>query len=684
MTGTFRLTGAEFKKIFKRPSVFVMALILVATIFVSLYIYKPVTATNSTVDYKLSTSSEYYNTFYNQDMANTEKGINLVFEETDNLIFYHKNNSIRAVNLQLYYNEINKSFDDLCNASFDDKPAKYTIFKTSLEHFITSFDTSFDEMKDFEHIKFISDNEYYTSTIDTFRKLYNKAGSTDPNSAIDIIKVNKYFETLNKEYYNAVNYTIPVLSGMANAFKQNYYDFDKFIQTEHSELSAIESKRKKLLSNIEEYKKFFDMLNSSPFPIVTQEKDVHAEITDALEYTIGILNKLTTQGKLSDYTDILNQIKNSNVVSFLVDISTNEYIKLVTISKTQATDLEKAQKKVNDNAVAIKNNIESHKNLEGISKIQFDITEYKLLSTTYNQYVNDLLITNIANNFKYKEFIKLYGYDFADYNEYKLNERIAINRYYLEHNKYSNSYISNFSFGQNSSTETNVFDFMYFALELCAIVITVFAMMQICNLITSETESGTMTLLLVRPYKRSKILTAKLLTTIFFVLTFMLFSTVLTFAGGMALFGFESTPILAVLNGSTTFTISPILLMLLNILSLTIDIIFFVLIALLIATVLKNYAGSITACLITIILHYVLNTLFGHAFWYSFFPGINLHLFKFFGNNFVGGDTITGLVTIFNTPIQSAMNIIYSALFIVGYSIISLIISYSVFNSRDY
>jgi hypothetical protein len=103
MKGTFRLTGAEFKKIFKRPSVFIMALILIATIFVSLYIYKPTNATDLTVNYDLSTSIEYYNTFYKEDLVDTEKGINKVFDNADSLIDYHKQNSTRSKNLYFYY-----------------------------------------------------------------------------------------------------------------------------------------------------------------------------------------------------------------------------------------------------------------------------------------------------------------------------------------------------------------------------------------------------------------------------------------------------------------------------------------------------------------------------------------------------------------------------------------------------
>ena len=118
---------------------------------------------------------------------------------------------------------------------------------------------------------------------------------------------------------------------------------------------------------------------------------------------------------------------------------------------------------------------------------------------------------------------------------------------------------------------------MYFTLELCSVIIIVFAMMLVCNLITGETESGTIKLLLVRPYKRSKIITAKLFATIFFVLTFVLFTSIVSFIGGYFLYGATSTPILSVLNGGTVFECHPLTLMLLNVLSLALDIIFFVL-----------------------------------------------------------------------------------------------------------
>ena len=208
-------------------------------------------------------------------------------------------------------------------------------------------------------------------------------------------------------------------------------------------------------------------------------------------------------------------------------------------------------------------------------------------------------------------------------------------------------------------------------------------MMMMCNLITSETESGTIKLLLARPYKRSKIITAKLLATIFFVLIFILFSALISFAGGYFLYGLDLSNVLVIINSNTPLVMSPIVLMLINILSQILDILFYVLLAMMISIVFKNYAGSISFSLVLILVTYTLNMLFGGAFWYSLLPGPNLHLFKYFGNAFVSvSDSM--LVNILITPIQSTMSLWYSLLILASYSLVSIVVSYAVFNKRDF
>lgn len=684
MTGTFRLTRAEFKKIFKRPSVFIMALILVATIFVSLYVFNPASSKSVEVDYNLETAQAYYNTFYSADLSDSEKGIINKISSTNEIITYHTQNSLRKDSLYLYYSEILKSYNNLKNAKYESKDEAYSIFKNSLTDFIGAFDASFDNFKDYKHITITRSNSQYLASIDNFRKISNQAASTDCDSMINIIEINKYLETFENEYNNVINYSKPVLVGIASTFKANFNTFQKNINNNHSILEASEENRKTLLNNIKDFHDYYNLIVNSDFPIATVSDQTHKELVDALELTTRNLNIITTQGKASDYATILTELENSNIYNYLSHIAESDEIKLVNISSNLVKDYDKVNQILERNITKIKEKIEEHKNDEGIKNIKFHMTEYLLLSDCYNQYVNDLLINDMAENFTEYDFNKLNSDNCKEYNKYQYNERISANKHYLDSNTYSNSYITNFTFNHNSSNKTNAFDFMYFALELCSIVITIFAMLQICNLITNETESGTITLLLVRPYKRGKIITAKLLTTIFFVFTFMLFSVILTFAGGFALFGIENTPILAVFNSSKTMVISPILLMLINIATLLIDIIFFVIIALMIAVMFKNFAASITSSFIIIIVTYVLNLLFGKTYWYSFLPGSNLHLFKFFGNNFINSGSISMIAEIFATPIQNSMSILFSGILITAYAVISLIISYSIFKHRDF
>ena len=339
--------------------------------------------------------------------------------------------------------------------------------------------------------------------------------------------------------------------------------------------------------------------------------------------------------------------------------------------------------------MAILEKITSLKNDESPTNISYEITNYSLLEKSYNTLILDKIYLNITDNHDASEYNNYYGTVFKDFNKYECRERIATNNYYIENNKYSQDFLTNFSYSQNSGNKTNVYDFMYFTLELCAVIIIVFAMMLVCSLITGETESGTIKLLLVRPYKRSKIITAKLLATIFFVLTFMLFSSIITYVGGLVVYGNATLPVLSVLNSNTVFTASPLLLMILNILSLSIDIIFFVLLALMISILCKNYAASISCSLFILIINYAFNILFGNTFWYTLLPGMNLHMFKYFGNAFTstiaGTSSIPGIIqSVLITGIHSSMTFPFSIFMYIIYSLVFLAVSYSVFQKRDF
>lgn len=706
MTGTFRLTRAEFKKIFKRPSVFIMAVILVIAVFVSLYTFNPTSRVDSTVDYNLSTSLEYYNLFINGHVSteNTKSNIDQRFNEVDQTIDYYKQYNDRNSNLSSYYNDILSSVTMLESASLETKNEKYNQVKLALENFkkaISSFDTFVD--KDGNKYSFIETTSglevsvkedstttkynYLGASLKKLNHLITYAESHTYNEFLNTFNLedNKYKASLEKLLDSAQNYIKTTFQGLFTNITYNYLEYESSTRSSIPGKEVWIKNKNNLISSIKAYQDYLKIVTDSNYPLITINKSSKASIDELLNNALDALTiPISDEGKYSSHQNAFEKLAKLYLINNLNTLTSTE-ISQVTVNNHLINDYLKTQTKVNENRENLNSKIIELKNDEAVSNIQKVITEYYLLSESYSSYIYDQTIVSITENYDKSEYENFYKLKLDEFNEYQISEEIAKNAYYIENNTYENSYLNSFSFNQKSDTkDTNAYDFMYFAMEICTVVIMIFAVMLMCNLITGESESGTIKLLLVRPYKRSKIITAKLLATLFFVTVFMLFSSVISFVGGYFLFGLPSSNVLAVFNAGTVFEIHPLALMAINILTLLLDIIFFVVIALMIAVLFKNYAGSISAVLVIVIMNYALNILFGGTLWYSVLPGMNLHLFKYFGNTFVSMGSGSVLETIFITTIESSMTFAFSVLINLAYLIIALAISYSVFHKRDF
>lgn len=693
MTSTFRLTRAEFKKIFKRPSIFIMALLIVATIFASLFMFNPEDKSTNNITYdNASTSQGYYDIFYNQDQDTSKKGIDLEYSQVDNIISYYNNYYIRNIGLEDYYSTFIKKLDDVRNESNATlKNEKYTSLKTALKQFYDAY-LNFDSLSSQDFVDYTKNNTYFQNSCTYLKKLI---ANSETLSASEFVTTydqpdNKYEENIKKELETSKNFISSTLTFMAQEIKDNFSAYSTDVDNGSQKLLAIEQDRKKLQTSLNNYKEYLEKLVDNEFPIVVVNKENLLDIKNLLDNAISEINlSVTNQNSYPAQNSARDKLRNLNLVSNISTFTVS--IEQVSVEKSLIDDLLQIQSKTNTNKTALLQTIENYRQDEAISNISFHISEYSLLAETYKEYVNDKIVVSITSNHSKPIYTAYYNYDFENFNLYQYNERLTQNEYYITNNIYENSFLSNFSYNQKSGNDTNVYDFMYFSMEFCTVIIIIFAMMLMCNLITSETESGTIKLLLVRPYKRGKVITAKLMATLFFVLTFMLFSSVLTFVGGYFMFGYTSQNVLAVFNASTAFVIHPLLLMLINIISLTIDVSFYVFLALMISIIFKNYAGSISCALVLIIINYALNGLFGgvlnislnSSFWYTILPSMNLHLFKYFGNTFLNSSA-NALQSILITSIENSMSILYSVLITIGYSVVFLLIAYNVFKKRDF
>lgn len=703
MTSTFRLTRAEFKKIFKRASVYLMALLLVIAVLVSVYIYKPVSNLDKTINYGDNLSVEnYYNYFYEKDLSTSKKGIDQSYYEPANqLIAYFQTSNDRDLKINQTYNDLITSFNDIKSATdINVKQVKYNEFKTNLQALYNAYtDFSMFDIAKYPYITYSTtyinstDNNYYlTANSASIQTLLDKANDINntPDDMISIIETNDNLNKINKDLKSAYNYIRPTLYALALDIKDNYIEFNNAYNRGAQALYDMESARKNLKTRVEAFETYFEMVTDFEFPIVAINKNLYTEIINTIDSALEALGSAVFTGvkqSFSDYSSLQTSLTNIDIANYFTktfaEDNANLDFRQIKLKTSTITDFQKIQTKVSENKETIEQTIRDHRTDESIKNIQKCITNYSLLGETYNNYLDYKIKVSLNSELRSDEIVSLYGYKFNEFNIYQADEKLTEYSYYISNNVYENSFNSNYAFMTSTGENPNAFEFMYFSMEICTVIIIIFAMMMICNLITSETESGTIKLLLTRPYKRSKIITAKLLATIFFVIIFVIFSVAISFAGGYFLFGVDMSEILVVFNGSNAVAMSPIALTLINIGSLLLDIIFYVLLALMISILFKNYAGSISTCFVLIIATYALNILFGGAFWYSLLPGPNLHLFKYLGNSFIS--TIDNMfANIFITPIQSTMNFWYSLLITGAYSLVFTVVSYAVFNKRDF
>lgn len=699
------LTIAEFKKIFKRPSIFIMALILVATIFASIFVFSPSNRSDDSITYaNAQTSYQYYSNFYNDEVINSKKSFDDNFAITDNTIAYYQAINTNSNILENCYNNCIECIEELLNTNdinIKDKIRKDLTI--NLKDFVDAY-KSLDALSQFEDIRQHSTtpqeyvsyqprNYYLSNGCAGLMSLYTQCNdlSNSASEVANICTTNDYATKLKDALNNGKHFIYTTLKGFAS----DYIEFYKnFVNTTvgRDNLSEIQIAQNNLIKSLEVFNNYLTTLVEQDFPTIIISKTNFYDLSQRIFDSQEVL-KAINENNLDQYREARILLDNINLEGLLNNITkvaqpnSDSYIVPIQLSSSAVNKMLEIQFDTNSNKQTILEKIENYKNDEGIKNIGYEITNYSLLQSAYVTAITDITLLDVVDGYDTSQYTNFYGDNYLEFNKYQYTERLTLNSYYIENNTYSNNYLNNFSFNNNSGTKTNVYDFVYFTMEICALVITVFAVMLICNLITGETESGTIKLLLVRPYKRSKIITSKLLATISFVVTFMLFSSILSFVGGVAMFGMPTSNIISVINGTTAFEISPLLLIIIDIFTLFIDILFFVLLSLMVAIICKNYAASISCVIVLLIVNYALNIIFTNSFWYTLLPGMNLHWFKYLGNTFIStsGVGISDLLQkVLITGIHSSMALPYSLLLYTVYSVVFLAVSYTVFQKRDF
>ena len=321
----------------------------------------------------------------------------------------------------------------------------------------------------------------------------------------------------------------------------------------------------------------------------------------------------------------------------------------------------------------------SDKNVDQIKTL---CDNYKLLTIQIVNIINNEILLNIVKD---KTTANLSNYTYVtlyDFNKYQTNEALARDKYYFANNSYSYQYANVFQSNVNSNEKTNAYDFMYFALEFLSFIIVIFCVVVGAGMISGESVGGTMKMLAIRPYRRDKIITGKLMGTFLLGAIFLIIGGITTLIIGARLYGLNSSPVLMIFDATTVSTISPFPLFLIFISLLLVRIIMYTILAVFISTAFKSNVAAVIISVMLYVFIALFGNLFGSSAVYGYLPFANVDLFRFFGGEFVTTNgSILGLD--FSCPLQPDSNFYLSLGIVVTFIVILLVATYIIFKRRD-
>lgn len=352
--------------------------------------------------------------------------------------------------------------------------------------------------------------------------------------------------------------------------------------------------------------------------------------------------------------------------------------------------------------LAVSNLDLSKEKLEGINqeienlKLEFgaDNTKtnknlFKKLYTKYTQCAENAkkltkltMLSSVINDIDDSKIQSFYELENEVSTKYDLNEELLKCQYYLDTNKYAFEYASPLSLSVTSNDKSNMYDFMYFSLELCSFIIIIYVVFVGATMLAGEYQTGTIKLLAIRPYSRRKILASKLFATIFIGLIFLLLSMIVTSITGLILFGANSLDVLLIFNSSTITSVNPFIILLLYFLCKMIEIIFYAIFAITISTLFKSNTGSVVIAIIIYFVSIVLTMFTSSLGIIKYFPFVNANLFKYFGSHKIGTNN-SFISTLFEQAIANDMNFYISFASIIIFATILYMITSYVFRRRD-
>lgn len=437
---------------------------------------------------------------------------------------------------------------------------------------------------------------------------------------------------------------------------------------------------------------YTDYLKGYVFPVILVNEELDFNIDFEISQLIKMLSKEGNRTDVLYYKEMESSLYNSEIVTIIKNYISE--IKNLTYSNDNLKNLLTDYYSAKDDYKK-----ELNKSISEISTKAYADEEYNISKTNIDEMVNlaykylavDNNSYNVIKNSLYLEISKEFsdaemsGYvGFTNFNSYRLNEELTKYKYLLNNNLVDSEVANMFSFNTASSNNVNAFDYMFFTLEIASILIIAFTVILGAGMIAKEYSEGTIKLLVMRPFRRNKIIMAKILATMFLAFIFVIVSTIITLITGCIIYGISFPTMLVVFNSSVAFTLPIWLVFIIYLVCLMIKIWIFALLAIAISTIFKSYIAAVCISAGIYILNIVLTFVSNGANWLKYNIFANLDIFKYFGGSFISkAGNNQNLTSLFASPVFADTSVWLSIIIIVVLALFLHLILFTVFKHRD-
>ena len=415
---------------------------------------------------------------------------------------------------------------------------------------------------------------------------------------------------------------------------------------------------------------FYNAENTSLKKFLIKTSDYH----DYKTYLIDI------QTAMTDVTNTTNQnlsdiLENKNIIVTLTGLSEKIYNFNVSDTVIEKLTLDIS---IGKTYLSEKQNAIASLTDDDLDKLINYVNEYVIYADTLCDYVYFSVLADGLSPYTDMQISKFLTT--SNINLYEIKETVLKYDYLISNNKTKLDFSIVSPINVTSSYKTSVFDFAYVATEICFIIIVFYLIFLCAYSISGEYSRGTLKLLMIRPFRRYKILFSKIASILINSIIMVLLSYIVSLiVGSFFIPNSDVLPVLTVYNATNILITTQENIALIYLLSKIIEVTVIVLAFVTISVLIPREIYSIATCSLITIITILMKKYFTKISLLIFLPNVNLNLFKYFG----GASYVSESMFTFTTPPTLSFDINAAIVYIVAMIIIFNVISFRKFKELD-